>query len=363
MNAGAEASGSGGRIASLDQFRGYTVLGMIAVNLLSRFEALPAVFQHHNTYCSYADTIMPQFFFAVGFAYRLTYLRRAEREGYRGAIQHVFSRNLGLIVFGVVLYGLDGKYETWSEMAELGLGGVLAASWWRTPFQALVHIGVTSLWVLPVIGARAPWRLAFMLGSSLLHVFLSKQFYFEAACLSENRVIDGGPLGFLTWTLPLLAGSLAYDVVVSARGRRVFWALLGWSVALMVLGYGLSCVGIRDWAAPPFVPPWHEPNLWAMSQRAGSVSYLAFSAGFSMAVYALFVWACDAAGWGWGIFRTFGSNALAAYVLHMIVGRFIDPFAPNDAPGWYVAVVGVLAVGLCWAFVRHLERSRIFIRM
>ena len=37
---------------------------------------VPAIFKHHNTYCSYADTIMPQFFFAVGFAYRLTFLRR-----------------------------------------------------------------------------------------------------------------------------------------------------------------------------------------------------------------------------------------------------------------------------------------------
>ena len=38
------------------------------------------IFKHHNTYCSYADTIMPQFFFAVGFAYRLTFLKRLEGE-------------------------------------------------------------------------------------------------------------------------------------------------------------------------------------------------------------------------------------------------------------------------------------------
>ena len=30
-----------------------------------------------------------------------------------------------------------------------------------------------------------------------------------------------------------------------------------------------------------------------MSQRTGSISYLTFSAGFSLAVYALFVLACD----------------------------------------------------------------------
>ena len=46
-------------------------------------------------------------------------------------------------------------------------------------------------------------------------------------------------------------------------------------------------------AAPPFFPPWHPPDLWTMSQRAGSASYLLFSAGFSLAVYAGFVQCCD----------------------------------------------------------------------
>ena len=70
-----------GRIVSLDQFRGYTVAGMLLVNFLGGFRRrYPPVLKHHNTYCSYADTIMPQFFFAVGFAYRLTFLRRRQRE-------------------------------------------------------------------------------------------------------------------------------------------------------------------------------------------------------------------------------------------------------------------------------------------
>ena len=68
------------RIVSLDQFRGYTVVGMLFVNFLGGFVVVPAVFKHHNTYCSYADTIMPQFFFAVGFAFRLTFLRRLATE-------------------------------------------------------------------------------------------------------------------------------------------------------------------------------------------------------------------------------------------------------------------------------------------
>jgi predicted acyltransferase len=363
VSPGAEARGSSGRLASLDQFRGYTVLAMIVVNLMGGFAALPAIFKHHNNYCSYADTIMPQFFFAVGFAYRLTFLRRVEREGRWAAVRHALSRNLGLILFGVVLYRLDGKFETWSALRDLGIVGVFSQAWWRSPFQALVHIGVASLWVLPVIGKHVGWRLAFLVGSASLHVLVSWSFYYEMACLGPKRVIDGGPLGFLTWTIPLLSGSIAYDVMARWRADCAAVRLAGWGVVLMLLGYALSCVGPRDWAAPPFVSPWHEATIWEMSQRAGSVSYMTFAAGFAMAVYALFVWLCDMRGWTLGVFRTFGSNAMAAYVLHMIVGEFLDPYAPCDAPWWYVAIVGVLAVGLCWMFVRHLERQRLFIRM
>ena len=80
------------RIVSLDQFRGYTVVGMLLVNFIGGYQVVPAVLKHRNTYCSYADTIMPQFFFAVGFAYRLTFLRRLETVGTRAAILAVLKR-------------------------------------------------------------------------------------------------------------------------------------------------------------------------------------------------------------------------------------------------------------------------------
>src|SRR3954462_10969048 len=75
----------GDRITSLDQFRGYTVVGMLLVNFVGGYKVVPAILKHHNTYCSHADTIMPQCFFAVGFAYRLTFLRRLERLGFWAA--------------------------------------------------------------------------------------------------------------------------------------------------------------------------------------------------------------------------------------------------------------------------------------
>lgn len=349
------------RIDSLDQFRGYTVAGMILVNFVGGYAAVPAVLKHHHTYCSYADTIMPGFLFAVGFAYRLTFLRRIEKAGPRDAYGHALRRNLGLVLFGMVLYNLDGRFESWAALKELGLRGFLATAFQREPFQALVHIGVTALWMLPVMAARSSVLARYAAGSAALHLALSAAFYYEFAL--KRPVIDGGPLGFLTWSIPLAAGALAYDAVARRGFRRALAPIVGRGLLLMGLGYAMSCLDARALIEPPFVPPSRPVNLWTMSQRAGSVSYLTFGAGFSLAAYALFLVACDLGPLRVGLFRTLGTNALAAYVLHEIVFRTVKPFVPRDAPGWYVAAGCLAAFGLIYLFVRHLERQAIFIRM
>ena len=91
------------RIVSMDQFRGYTVVGMILVNYIGEFARVHPVFKHNNTYFSYADSIMPAFHFAVGFAFRLTFLRRLEKTGRQATYGHFIKRNLGLILLSLVL--------------------------------------------------------------------------------------------------------------------------------------------------------------------------------------------------------------------------------------------------------------------
>lgn len=349
------------RIASLDEFRGYTVAGMLLVNFLGGFAAVPAVLKHHNTYCSYADTIMPQFFVAVGFAYRLTFLRRLEKVGMGAASWALVSRAAGLLLIGFAIYHLDGGATSWEELKTLGFYGFVTTAFQRNFFQTLVHIALTSVLVLPVIGRGVGARLGFMLGASLLHLGLSRGFYYDWVMARPG--IDGGPLGLLTWTVPLLAGSLAYDAV-AAHGTKAFGRIVAGGVLLMGIGYGLSCVGTPGaLAAPPFQPPDAPVNLWTMSQRSGSVSYLYFSAGFGLAVYGLFLVACDGLGLGLGLFRTFGKNALAAYVLHTIVAGAVKPWTPKDAPGLYVTASFALYFGITYLFVRSLEKNNVFIKL
>ncbi|HTM54616.1 MAG TPA: hypothetical protein VL175_11340 [Pirellulales bacterium] len=387
---------SGVRIASLDQFRGYTVAGMFLVNFVGAFAATPILLTHKNNYCSYADTIMPQFFFAVGFAFRLTFGRRAQTEGLGRAYMHTVRRLLGLALVAIVVYNAPTAARTWQDLTDKGAWQALWPAIRGTWFQTLMHIAVTSLWILPVIRASALVRVAYMIASAALQLFLSWWFYFDWV---HGGGIDGGLLGFLSWTVPTIVGTLACDAVTAPEGPRL-GKLFAWSAVLMLAGWLLSCgttlYDIHDderaslagqprasdavipsqarlethqlhWAEPPFVPPpdkeHRQENYWMMSQRAATVSYHVFAAGLSLALYGLFYIACDMWGWQVGLFRTLGTNALVGYILHGIVADAVRPFIPRDAPGWYVTVGFLLYFGITYLFIRHLEKNNIYLKL
>jgi hypothetical protein len=122
-----------------------------------------------------------------------------------------------------------------------------------------------------------------------------------------------------------------------------------------------------SWAEPPFVPPpdfrHREENYWMMSQRAATLSYHTFGAGFSLFVYALFFVACDIWGWQLGMFRTLGTNALVGYILHSMVGDRVEAFVPKDSPGWYVTAAFLLYFGITYLFIRHLKKNNIYLKL
>ncbi len=376
------------RLSSLDQFRGYTVAGMILVNYLSGFAVSPAVLGHHNTYCSYADTIMPQFFFAVGFAFRLTFGRRAASAGLGAAYRHVARRIILLALVAIVFYSYLDWGGLWASLHSKPYWETLHEAAKRTWFQTLMHIAVTSLWILPVIRSSEMKRILYLIFSACAHVVVS--YYFNLTWInSPPGAIDGGPLGFLTWSIPTLVGTLACDAVVgTGESRPKVMKLAFWSVAIMLIGYGLSCgtrlydvarIGITApgavnmvlpplnglelggaasyLAEPPFVaPPGKDvrlENYWMMSQRYSTVSYQTFAAGFSLAVYLLFYLLCDRWHLGLGMFRTLGRNALTGYIIGILIQRQIKSRIPHSNENQVAGVGGgtrfslTVAVRLC----------------
>jgi predicted acyltransferase len=398
------------RIASMDQFRGLTILGMIAVHYSGHFNwgvALSPIFGHHGFYLSVGDLFFPWFQFAAGFSLRLALLRRLATRGPVAAYGRTVRRCLLLVPLSLFYYG---RLTQWESQAGASALARVAAFLKFDAWGILAIIGITSLWILPVVGRSARVRVAFVLGSAAAHVLLCQLFYVDFVYGRPNRVDallgtigvggrEGGPLGFLGWGCVQLAGSLVYDLVSGGDCRRAVRVLLGWSAVLMLAGYALHCLstlyppvpsagqegrvaespvvppavieGTSDarlsLAPPPFVRPREEVqrpvNYWIMSRRLGTPPFHLFATGLALGVYALFVRLSDAGSFRFGVLRTFGLNPLAAYFLDGTMGGIVAGFWPEGG-GWPWAMAGAsLTFALTYLPVRLMEARRIFLRL
>lgn len=403
-------AGAGGRIASMDQFRGYCVLGMYLVNFLSGFAVIHPILKHNNTYFSYADSIMPAFLFAAGFSYRLTLLRRSVRDGRPAAYRHAIVRSLALILVSLALSGIPAAAASWNQMSWATGWDFVAKLFKAELWNVLAIIGAVQLLALPVAAASAGARFLTIVIFLATHTALSYAFNYEFVYGRPNwldaywgaagtRAWDGGFFGLLMWSVPLLAGTLAYDILTgNGPGGRHVRRLVAAGAALMTCGYVLSCLAMLYEVAPgtpaparptspvvpsferlggspltslladpPFVappPPEIRPlSYWTMDKRIVTPSFILFATGFAFALYGGFVLACDLRSWRSDTLRMLGQNALAAYLLHYPVKQSVHALMPEDCPWWWCLLGLALFLAIMMLFVRYLDRHKLYLRL
>lgn len=350
------------RLASLDQFRGLTILGMLFVNFAGQFPAAPSPFRHHDLHCTFADVIMPMFLFAVGFAMRMTFQRRVQAFGRPAAYGKAVRRSLGLILLGCVIYHLTGEWKTWEQVREQWTPSGILSLFKSNPFQTLVHIGIASLFVLPVIEARPLVRLVYLLASGLLFLMIDSNGYHEWN-RREPAGLEGGPLGFLSWMIPLLIGTLARDAITAnVSNRRIL------VVGLLVCAAATAIMAIGN---PTATWPFRRLNLsteatanaFTMRANSATVTLTAFGAGFALIAYSFCRFAADDKGMTLPLLDLFGRNALAAYVIHIMVRQALLPLVPTDAPFWFILAATAFYFVITWLFVRYLDRNQLHLTL
>ena len=401
------------RIISMDQFRGYTVAGMFLVNFVGSYAVvkkyLPAL-PHGDGYFAYADSIMPSFMFCAGFSYRLTAIRRFAQLGTAGAVLGYIRRSLALVGISLVIFGVGASFKAWNEVTSVSVSEWLCELIKADLWEVLSIIGVSQILLLPVINRSFKVRLMSAFGLLLLYILMNYSFNYNFQAGLDNwlnnyfgadkrRSWDGGMFGPVAWSIPILAGTLTYDVLAVWSPKKAMSLFLVLGVILMAAGYGISCLtrlydrvegtasasgpehaedpvwpsaerwktpGI-GWSEPPFfakVPnTQRQENFWMMKKRIIAPSFIFFSIGFALFLYALFISASDLGGLQVPLFRTLGQNPLAAYIIHELTMHCIKPAVPNDCP-WYVLTIAfTLFFVITWGALKYMESNKLYLRL
>lgn len=338
----------GGRLVSLDVFRGATIAAMILVNDPGTWEHIYWPLEHAEwNGWTPTDLIFPFFLLIMGVAMTFSFAARLNRGMGRGRLAwHVFTRSVILFAIGIFLNTFpDFSWHTLRFMGVLqriGIcylaAGLLYLSSWRVQTQAAGAPRAKCNWVfiagcafVILMGYWAAMKFVLVPGYGVGH--LDPQGNLGAYL---DRKIMGGHLWdqSVTWdpegllsTLPAIAstllGILAGEWLRSARTgtRKAAWLAAAGAV-LLFLGRLLH----------PFFPI--NKNLWTST-------FVIFTGGFAMLLLAACYWLVDLKGYRrWAApLLVFGRNAIAVYFLSMLLVKAAISFGLRDSDGdfqtWY----------------------------
>lgn len=290
----------------LDVFRGMTILGMLIVNSPGNSTAYPWLEHAAWHGLTPADWIFPFFLFAMGMSLVLSLSRRLEQGHTRvQLLRHILWRSLVLFGLGLLLNGFP-RYD----LSVIRIPGVLqrialcyAAS------GCLFLISGLRGWIL-TLGVILPGY-AWMLSGDLTP---------EGSLVARiDRVLLSGhlykpaydPEGLLS-TLPAVG-----TVIAGMLTARWIQLPLPWSKRLVSMGSAALVFSLISWR-------WND--TFPMNKALWTSSYVMATTALALVAMVLLILSIEVLGWQRGrrIFEAFGANAIAAYVLPLLLLKTIN---------------------------------------
>jgi len=360
----------GGRIASIDAFRGFTVLAMIFVIQVAGYTNLPltmswfgsppvSTFKHAGDAINatgigltFTDLVAPFFVFIVGMSLPFSKKRRGAEWW-----KHVSKRTIMLIVLGVVYISLAlGSANEW--------GGL---SYWWGILQA---IGIA--YFMGAVSTLLPqwqrWAAVFVVAA--FHLIMSMNFswwlnignpgngFWTIANLSGDPLrpltIHCTPWASISYGTITIVGTILGETLLTRSHKKIITQSIIIGSIFFIAGYTLH---LFDY--PKF----------AMNKDTVSVSYALATSGISAFAFLVFYLIMDVAKfqkWAWFLI-VFGSNALLGYFLQPIVRIFVYAlgFKPYliGLSGWYGMFIGLVWTAVLWGVLLWCNKRNIYWRI
>ena len=361
------AGTTGGRLVSLDVFRGATIASMILVNDPGSAESYPQLEHAAWHGWTFTDLVFPFFLWIVGVAMTLSFSSRTARGENRSALlRHVLKRSAIIFAIGLFLNGFP-----YFRLATIRIPGVLqriaicyliAAAiflYTRVRGQMIWTVGLLAAYwaamtlipvpgygpgVLEPVGNFAQWVDSHILSG---HMWRATKVWDPEGLVSTVPAVA-------TVLFGILAGQLLRARNLSPA-EKTSW-MLAWGNVMLLAG---NVMGV-------FLPI--NKGLWTSS-------YSVFMAGMALIVFAICYWIVDVQEWRrWTRpFVIFGMNAIAMFVLSGLLARILglagwkQPiyqwlFAPLASPRNASLLYAVCFVLVCYAAAWLLYRKKWFVK-
>lgn len=303
------------RLISLDALRGFTVAGMILVNVPGTWEHIYWPFKHAEfNGLTLADLVFPFFLFIVGASIVLALKKRVEGGVSKiELLQKIIKRTLVIFVLGVFLNWMSSGFTF-----PIRIAGVLQRIAWCYMLGSLLFIYTSKKLQIIISGLIliAYWLLSVFIpvpGNSvpILSFDVSWTAWVDLQILPGKMYFgQWDPEGILS-TFPALVNTLLGIIVTSIllsipENIRKVRVLIIFGLSILVLGLLIS-----------FSFPINK-NIW-------SSSYVLVTSGIASLLWGILIYLVDIKNYDtWtkpGVI--FGANALSAYILHYLL---IYPF-------------------------------------
>ena len=389
------------RVASIDIFRGLTMVVMIFVNQIAEMKGLPWWTYHMPgsvNGMTYVDMVFPFFLFIVGMSIPLAIRHRLSKgDSELDLWLHVAFRSLGLILLGVILAnsekvnasatGIGGR--AWTLLALSGAilfwNSYPRSLQYKSLFKVLRFAGAALMLAMLVIFRRISnngtaawldfsyWEILGMIGWTYLGVSIlylpTRRWRWSALAwfvgLSALNIFSaahwitfGYRTPFYLWPIKSGAGAsmvmagivtstlFLSDAFISSRRRKTIWALI-FAVSLFVAAGLLAPLGISKLHA--------TPTYCLICAAAAIFSFLAL------------YWVCDVRKRvRWATFAgPAGSNTLLTYLLPSLCSAVLGRAVVEEqwSYGWPAVVQAVLFTAMILTLAAVLSRFKIRIQL